>query len=96
ECSALSEQDKHKAAQVALEAGVAFLKTSTGYGAHGATVEDVQLLARLARGRVAVKASGGIRDLEVCQAMLAAGASRIGTSSGVAIMQQWSARECGV
>lgn len=89
ECSALPDATKRQAAEVSLAAGAAYLKTSTGYGAHGATLADVQLLHSIARGRAQVKASGGIRDLESCCAMLAAGASRIGTSSGVSIMQQW-------
>jgi len=89
ECSALPEDVKARAAESALAAGVSYLKTSTGYGAHGATIEDVRLLHELAQGHAGVKAAGGIRDLESCQSMLAAGATRIGTSSGVDIMRQW-------
>jgi len=89
ECSALDPSSLQHAAKEALDAGVSYLKTSTGFGAHGARVEDVQLLRCLAQGRASVKASGGIRDLAQCRAMLEAGASRIGTSSGVAIMRAW-------
>jgi len=89
ECSALGGDTLSRAALVALDAGVAFLKTSTGFGVHGARAEDVRLLHQLAAGRASIKASGGIRDLETCRAMLAAGAARIGTSSGVEIMRQW-------
>ncbi len=89
ECSALDPSSLLRAAKIALDAGVSYLKTSTGFGSHGARVEDVRLLWHLAQGRAAVKASGGIRDLTSCRAMLEAGASRIGTSSGVAIMRAW-------
>ena len=89
ECSVLNGDTLQKAAELAVSAGVAYLKTSTGFGEHGARVEDVQLLRQVAAGRARVKASGGIRDLEDCVRMLDAGASRIGTSSGVAIVQQW-------
>ncbi|MDH4007396.1 MAG: 2-deoxyribose-5-phosphate aldolase, partial [Desulfuromonadales bacterium] len=66
-----------------------YVKTSTGFAASGATLEDVSLLFRTVAGRIGVKAAGGIRDWPTCQAMLAAGATRIGTSAGVKIMQQW-------
>ena len=70
-----------------LAAGPDFLKTSTGFGPKGATVEDVCLLAELASGRARIKAAGGIRTAEQARAMLAAGASRIGTSSAPAIVR---------
>jgi len=92
ECSALNEDGLRQAARAALDAGVAYLKTSTGFGDHGARVADVALLHRLTDGRASVKASGGIRDLAACLAMLRAGATRIGTSSGVEIMRQWRER----
>jgi deoxyribose-phosphate aldolase len=69
-----------------LESGADFLKTSTGFGPRGASVEDVRLLLRLAAGRAQVKAAGGIRCASDARALLAAGASRIGTSRGVAIV----------
>jgi deoxyribose-phosphate aldolase len=69
-----------------LASGADFLKTSTGFGPRGATLEDVRLLRRLAAGRAEVKAAGGIRTADAARAMLRAGASRIGTSRGVAIV----------
>jgi deoxyribose-phosphate aldolase len=62
------------------------LKTSTGFGPRGASVEDVRLLRDVAAGRAGIKASGGIRDAEKARAMVEAGATRIGTSNGVAIV----------
>jgi len=78
----LSEEQKQAACRLTVSAGADFVKTSTGFGAGGATVEDVALLRRLAPEGVGVKAAGGIRDLESATAMLAAGADRIGTSAG--------------
>ena len=73
-------------ARAVLEARPDFLKTCTGFGPRGATVQDVERLARAARGRAEVKAAGGIQTAAEARAMLAAGASRIGTSRGVAIV----------
>jgi deoxyribose-phosphate aldolase len=84
----LSEEEKIKAATLAVAAGVDFLKTSTGFASGGATVEDVALLRKLAPLSVGVKASGGIRTFAQARALLAAGANRLGTSSGVAILQE--------
>jgi len=78
-------------ANVVLEVGVDYLKTSTGFGPRGASVADVQLLREVASGSALVKASGGIRDLETARAMLAAGASRLGTSAGAAIVAELAA-----
>lgn len=83
----LSEEEKTLACHMAVAAGAAFVKTSTGFSKGGATVEDVKLLKSLIAGKVQVKASGGIRDIQTAMLMLAAGALRLGTSSGVAIMQ---------
>jgi deoxyribose-phosphate aldolase len=77
----LSEREKRIAAELAVEGGADFVKTSTGLGPSGATVEDVRLLRSLAPRHVGVKAAGGIRTLEQLRAMLKAGASRIGTSA---------------
>jgi deoxyribose-phosphate aldolase len=77
--------------KLAVDCGADFLKTSTGFGPRGASVEDVALLSAVARsaGRpVSVKASGGIRSLEQARALLGAGATRIGTSQGVAIAKE--------
>lgn len=75
--------------EAAVAAGAAFVKTSSGFAARGATLDDVQTLVAAAAGRIRVKASGGIRNHVSCQDFLAAGAERIGTSAGVAIVQQW-------
>ncbi|TDA70653.1 MAG: deoxyribose-phosphate aldolase [Clostridia bacterium] len=87
----LSDLQKQEAARLAVAAGADFVKTSTGFGPGGARVEDVRLLAAAVAGRAQVKASGGIRNLETALAMLEAGATRLGTSSGVAIMKEWQA-----
>jgi len=72
---------------VAAEAGADFVKTSTGFAGGGATVEDVALMRRTVGPDIGVKASGGIRSLEDARAMIDAGATRIGASSGVAIVK---------
>ena len=77
---------------LAVDAGVDYLKTSTGFGPRGASVEDVRLLASVAGERVKVKASGGIASLQAAERMLAAGASRLGTSRGLAIADEWQRR----
>lgn len=84
----LTAQEKVTACQMAVEAGVDFVKTSTGFGGGGATAADVLLLKRTVGPRVGVKASGGIRDLAAALSMLEAGASRLGTSSGAAIINE--------
>jgi deoxyribose-phosphate aldolase len=88
ECSALTEDEKRRAAEIAVEAGAAFVKTSTGFGAHGATVEDVRLLRETVGERCRVKAAGGIRTLDSALAMIDAGADRIGSSAGIAILEE--------
>lgn len=88
ECACLSEDRKLHAVEAARRAGAAFVKTSTGFGPGGATVEDVRLLSRAAGTGMGVKAAGGIRTLSQVRAMLGAGAVRIGTSSAVAIMEE--------
>jgi|HubBroStandDraft_1064217.scaffolds.fasta_scaffold89069_2 deoxyribose-phosphate aldolase len=74
-----------RAAEAAVEAGADFVKTSTGFGPRGATVEDIRLLGEVVGGRAQVKASGGIRTAAQARAMIGAGATRIGTSNGVEI-----------
>ncbi|AEV15996.1 Deoxyribose-phosphate aldolase [Thermus sp. CCB_US3_UF1] len=74
-------------AEAALRGGADYLKTSTGFGPRGASLEDVVLLASLAQERAQVKAAGGIRDRETALRLLEAGASRLGTSSGVALVR---------
>jgi len=90
ETALLTAEEKVRGAGLVAASGADFVKTSTGFGSGGATVEDVALLARaLAAGgrKVGVKASGGIRDLAAALAMIEAGATRLGTSSGVAILR---------
>lgn len=89
ECCYLSPEVQRSATEMVVRAGADFVKTSTGFGPSGATVADVSLLAATAAGRIGVKAAGGIRTLAECQAMLAAGATRIGSSSGCQIVDQW-------
>jgi deoxyribose-phosphate aldolase len=89
ECCYLDADLKRALTECAVKAGGAFVKTSTGFGPAGATLEDVRLLVEAAAGRVGVKAAGGIRDWNACREMLAAGATRVGTSAGAAIMTQW-------
>lgn len=82
----LTEDEKKRMCSIVTQSGADFIKTSTGFSTGGATVEDVLLLRRLVGPSVKVKASGGIRDLETAEAMLVAGAERLGTSSGVKIV----------
>ncbi len=93
ECYYLSSAQKIALTNAVVNAGAAFVKTSTGFGPSGAIVEDVRLLTEAAGGRVGVKAAGGIRSLAELHLMQKAGASRIGTSTGVEIMQQWCAAQ---
>jgi deoxyribose-phosphate aldolase len=83
----LTEAEKVRACELACTAGADFVKTSTGFAGGGATTSDVALMSRVVGAGMGVKASGGIQDWETAAAMLAAGASRIGTSSGVVILQ---------
>ncbi|AVX20032.1 MULTISPECIES: deoxyribose-phosphate aldolase [Carboxydocella] len=82
----LTDEEKVKACQAAVNAGADFVKTSTGFAGGGATVADVELMRKTVGPTIGVKASGGVRNLEQARAMIAAGANRIGTSNGVAIM----------
>nr|WP_106780011.1 deoxyribose-phosphate aldolase [Lysinibacillus timonensis] len=82
----LTEEEKVKACELSVEAGAHFVKTSTGFSTGGATVEDVALMRKIVGSSVGVKASGGVRSLEDLENMIQAGATRIGASSGVAIM----------
>ncbi|QQR99569.1 MAG: deoxyribose-phosphate aldolase [Austwickia sp.] len=87
ETALLDQGEKVDACRAATEAGADFVKTSTGFAGGGATVPDVLLMAANVPDRVSVKASGGVRDIEIALAMVAAGATRIGTSSTVAIVE---------
>jgi deoxyribose-phosphate aldolase len=88
EASLLSIDEKERACLLSREAGADFVKTATGFGPGGATVEDVALMRRVVGNELGVKASGGIRDLATAEAMLAAGANRLGTSAGIKIMAE--------
>lgn len=85
----LTDAEKETVCRIAKEAGVDFVKTSTGFGTAGATVEDVALMRRVVGPEIGVKAAGGIRDLDTVLAMIKAGATRIGTSSGVSIVEAY-------
>jgi deoxyribose-phosphate aldolase len=82
----LDDDEKRRGTEISIAAGADFVKTSTGFSSGGATVADVELLFRVAAGRARIKASGGIRDLATARAMIDAGAERLGTSSGRAIL----------
>ncbi len=85
----LEKQEIEKLARIALEVKPNFIKTSTGFGTGGATVEDVKLMKQVVGDAVQVKAAGGIRSWETCAAMIDAGATRIGTSSSLKILQEY-------
>ena len=87
ETSLLTDEEKVRACEIAKKAGADFVKTSTGFSTGGATVEDILLMRKTVGSELGVKASGGVRDLETMQAMIKAGATRIGTSSGVKLVQ---------
>lgn len=82
----LDDEQKVRACGLSVEAGATFVKTSTGFSTGGATARDVALMAKAVAGRCKVKASGGIHTAAEAQAMIDAGADRIGTSSGIAIV----------
>lgn len=85
----LDENEKVSACQLAKAAQADFVKTSTGFGVGGATVDDVKLMKKIVGNAMEVKASGGIRDAKTALAMIEAGATRIGTSSGITIIQDY-------
>lgn len=85
----LTDKEKETVCRIAKEAGVDFVKTSTGFGTAGATVHDVALMRRVVGPTIGVKAAGGIRDLQTALALIEAGATRIGTSSGVSIVEAY-------
>ncbi len=88
EAAYLTDEEKVTACTLAKAAGADFVKTSTGFGPGGATVADVALMRRVVGDEMGVKAAGGVRDLQALEAMVAAGASRVGASAGVKIVQQ--------
>ena len=86
----LTNEEKIKLCEIALEVKPDFIKTSTGFGTGGATVEDVKLMKSIVKDTVKVKAAGGIRDLDTCLKMIEAGAERIGTSSAIKITETYN------
>jgi deoxyribose-phosphate aldolase len=86
ETSLLTEEEKKAACELAVKAGADFVKTSTGFSGGGATAEDIALMRKVVGPNLGVKASGGVRDLSDAKAMIDAGATRIGASAGVAIV----------
>jgi deoxyribose-phosphate aldolase len=90
ETGRLDGPQKQRACTIAMEAGAHFVKTCTGFGPGGATVEDIRLMRAVVGQRLGVKASGGIRTFEAAKTMIDAGATRIGTSSGPAIIDGWN------
>lgn len=85
EACLLTEEEKVRACELAVKAGADFVKTSTGFSLYGATVEDVAIMRKAVGPDIGVKASGGVRDLNDLKAMVEAGATRIGSSSSVAL-----------
>jgi deoxyribose-phosphate aldolase len=88
EAAYLTDEEKVTACTLAKAAGADFVKTSTGFGPSGATVADVALMRRVVGAEMGVKAAGGVRDLEGLKAMVAAGATRVGASAGVKVVQE--------
>ena len=86
EACLLTDEEKVKACELAVAAGADYVKTSTGFSTGGATAEDIALMRKTVGPELGVKASGGVRSLEDMKKMVEAGATRIGASSGVAIM----------
>ena len=93
ETSLLTDDEKIKACQLAEKAGANFVKTSTGFNGGGATIEDVKLMRQSVSPHIGVKASGGVKNLEMAKKMMAAGATRIGTSNGVSIVKNLTSSE---
>lgn len=83
----LTEAEKRKAVELSRDAGADFVKTSTGFSAGGATVEDIRLMHSIVGGKMGIKAAGGVRSFADAKAMLDAGATRLGTSNGVKIIE---------
>jgi deoxyribose-phosphate aldolase len=87
ECALLDRSEKVSACELALRAGADYVKTSTGFVAGKATVQDVSLMASVVDHQMGIKAAGGIRDRETAERLVAAGATRLGTSSSLVIIQ---------
>jgi deoxyribose-phosphate aldolase len=92
ECCNLTRKEIARGCRIAKRAGFDFVKTSTGFGSGGATLDDVKLMRKTVGPDIGVKAAGGIRDRESALAMIDAGADRIGTSAGVKLVKMQQAR----
>jgi len=90
ETALLSEEEKVRASEICVRAGAAFVKTSTGFAGAGATIQDIKLIRRTVGSLMGIKASGGIKTYEQAMQLLEAGATRLGCSQSVAIMQEAS------
>lgn len=86
EACLLTNEEKVRACQISVKAGADYVKTSTGFSLHGATVEDVAIMRKAVGPNIGVKASGGVRNIEDIKSMIDAGATRIGTSSAIKIL----------
>jgi deoxyribose-phosphate aldolase len=93
ETALLTDEEKIRACLLAKDASADFVKTSTGFSKGGATVADIELLRRTVGAEIGVKAAGGVRDLASAREMIAAGATRIGASAGVKIVQESQGRK---
>lgn len=89
----LTDAEKSLASTLAADAGADFVKTSTGFGTGGATLNDVRIIKEAIKGKVRLKASGGIKSFEVAKKYIDLGVTRIGTSSGIAIVEGLSSNE---
>jgi deoxyribose-phosphate aldolase len=89
ECAYLTDAEKQRASKLAEEAGASFVKTSTGFAPTGATIADVTLMRQAVSEAVSVKAAGGIRSLAFAAELVTAGASRLGTSGGIALLAEF-------
>ncbi len=87
ETALLTEEEKIRACELSMEAKADFVKTSTGFSSGGASVEDVKLMKSVVGNNLEIKASGGVRDIETAKAMIESGATRLGTSSGIKLVQ---------
>lgn len=85
----LTDEEKRKLCEIALQTDINFIKTSTGFGTSGATIEDVKLMKECVQDKIKIKAAGGIRSANDALAFIEAGASRIGTSAGPKIIEEY-------
>ena len=87
ETALLTDEEKKKATELVVSSGADFVKTSTGFSYHGATFEDVKLMADVTKGKIGIKAAGGVKSKDDLIKMVELGATRIGTSSGVKLIE---------